>query len=125
NGDPVLLTNQSINAASYSWYINGSYSSSAKDIVIYPVTGVNEIMLVASNGMCNDSVYSYIIRHAGFSVGAPILKKQFNPPGMAIEPFCMAPGRAAGYLLAADYFLPERNTSTSKATCLVHINENG
>lgn len=125
NGNPVLLTNQSTNAISYSWYINGSYTSPAKDLTIYPVIGVNEIMLVASNGTCNDTVYSYIIWHGADSGAAAILKKQFNPPGMAFEPFCMATDKENGYLLAGDYFLPASNTFDSKTTCLIHINEKG
>src|SRR5258708_37519984 len=52
NGNPVLFTNKSTNAASYSWFINGSYLSGGKDLMISPVVGVNEIMLVASNGIC-------------------------------------------------------------------------
>src|SRR5450432_800793 len=125
NGNPVLLTNQSTNAISYSWYINGAYFSPAKDLTISPVTGVNEIMLVASNGTCNDTAYSYIIWHGAAAGSAPVLEKQFNPPGMAIEPFCMANDKANGYLFAADYFLPASNTFYSKTTCLIHINENG
>ena len=125
NGNPVLLTNQSTNAISYSWYINGSYASPAKDITIYPVIGVNEIMLVASNGTCNDTVSSYIIWHGADSGTAAILKKQFNPPGMSIDPFCIANDKVNGYLLAGDYFPPVRDNFGSKTTCLIHINENG
>jgi gliding motility-associated-like protein len=125
NGNPVLLTNQSTNAISYSWYINGSYASSVKDITIYPVIGVNEIMLVASNGTCSDSVSSYIIWHGADSGAAAILKKQFNPPGMSIDPFCIASDKANGYLLAGDYFPPVRDNFGLKTTCLIHINEDG
>ncbi len=125
NGNPVVLTNQSTNAISYSWFINGSYTSRATDFTIYPVSGVNEIMLVASNGTCNDTVYSYIIWHGADFDAAPVLKKQFNPPGMASEPFCMAADKANGYLLAGYYFLPSSNTFESKTTCITHINEMG
>lgn len=124
NGNPVLLTNESTNAGTYSWYINGSYSSSANDITISPVAGVNEIMLVASNGNCDDTAYSYIIWQ-GAASGSTAVKKQFNPPSLAIEPFCMASDKANGYLLAGDYFLPARDSFESKTTCFIRVNDKG
>lgn len=58
---PILILNQSINSNSFTWYVNDSVSSSAKDLVLNPTTGVIKIMLVASNGGCNDTAYSYVI----------------------------------------------------------------
>jgi gliding motility-associated-like protein len=53
------------------------------------------------------------------------LKKQFNPSGMAINPFCITASRANGYLIAADYYIPSTKTSEPKTTCLIRIDENG
>ena len=58
-------------------------------------------------------------------VPALFLKKQFNPPGMAINPFCMAAARDNGYLIAADYYIPSTQTFEPKTTCLIRVDENG
>jgi len=55
----------------------------------------------------------------------PSVAKQFNPAGMALEPFCMASDKANGYLLAGDTYPPERNTFLGKTTCLIRVDENG
>src|SRR5580700_9837801 len=68
NANPVLLTNQSVNATSYAWYANGDYVSSATDVTISPIAGVNEIELVALNGTCADTAYSYIFLDGPASV---------------------------------------------------------
>ena len=125
NGNPFFLTNQSANANAYTWYANGSYVSSATDLTISPVTGVNEIELVASNGTCADTAYSYIFLDGTASVGNSNMKKQFNPPGLPMSPFCMARDKVNGYLLAGDYVLPENSSFESGTTGLIRIDENG
>jgi len=124
SGSPVLLSNQSVNAGSYAWYQNGSFISSAADFSVKPVVGVNAMMLIASNGTCSDTAYSYIIWNGNAGTNG-IMKKQFNPSGMAIEPFCMASDKANGYLLAGAYFPPAPDNLKSKTTCLIRIDEKG
>jgi gliding motility-associated-like protein len=125
DGTPFFLINQSINATSYSWYINGAGVSSATDLTLSPVAGVNEIMLVAFHGTCADTVYSYIIREAVTSGGNANIKKQFNPPGLPMDPFCIAGDKANGYLLAGDYGHPASALNPAKTTGLIRIDENG
>src|ERR1700693_911437 len=59
NGSPIFFENQSLNSSSFSWFINGVFTSSQKDFTLNPSLGVNEIMLVASNGICTDTSFSY------------------------------------------------------------------
>lgn len=55
NGNALLFPNRSINSSSYEWYINGLFASPGTDFLYYPSIGVNEIMLIASNGIGRDS----------------------------------------------------------------------
>src|SRR5882757_3211843 len=61
NGIPLFFENQSTNASSYTWFVNGTFASSQKDFTITPSLGVNEIKLVASDGICSDTSFSFII----------------------------------------------------------------
>ncbi|HMH33790.1 MAG TPA: gliding motility-associated C-terminal domain-containing protein [Puia sp.] len=54
-----------------------------------------------------------------------VFQKQYNPPGNAMEPFCMARDRSGGYLLTGNYYLPSANNFVTRTTSLVHINEKG
>jgi gliding motility-associated-like protein len=125
SGNPIVLTNQSVNANSYSWYINGSLVSSSTDFTISPIIGVNEIYLVASNGSCQDTSYSYILRNGAVSGGNGNLKKQFRAAGYPMDPFCIARDRSNGYLIAGDYELPVTSSFESRTTGLFRIDENG
>jgi len=125
NGNPIFLTNHSGHAGSYAWYANGSYVSSATDLTISPIIGVNEIVLVASNGTCADTAYSYIIREGTAPGGNSNIKKQFSSTGYPMVPFCMARDRLNGYLIAGDYELPVTSTFESRTTGLIRIDENG
>src|SRR6202035_3621326 len=125
NGSPIFFENQSLNSNSFSWFINGVFASSQKDFTFNPSLGVNEIMLVASNGICTDTSFSYIIWDGVAAGQYRNFHKQYNPGGMAMEPFCMASDQSRGYLLSGDYYLPAANNFVSKTTCLVHIDEKG
>jgi len=59
------------------------------------------------------------------SAGNSNMKKQFNPPGLPMEPFCMARDKVNGYLLAGDYVLPENSSFEPGTTGLIRIDENG
>jgi len=125
NGNPIFLENRSLNSNSFAWFINGLFTSSEADLIFYPSLGVNEIMLVVSNGICSDTSFSFIIWD-GIAAGQyGNFQKQYNPEGMAMEPFCMANDQSKGYLLAGDYYLPSENNFVSKTTCLVHIDGRG
>jgi gliding motility-associated-like protein len=123
--NPFFLTNQSVHAGSYAWYVNGSFVSSATDLTISPETGVNEIVLVASNGTCADTAHSYIILEGTASGGNSNMKKQFSATGYPLVPFCIARDRSNGYLIAGDYELPVTSTFESRTTGLIRIDENG
>jgi gliding motility-associated-like protein len=125
NGNPLLFVNQSINSNSLTWYINGSFSSSGEDLLLNPLTGVNEIMLVASSGICIDTAYSYIILDGIVPGQYSNFQKQYNPAGKAMEPFCLASDKSNGYLLAGNYYLPSENNFVSRTTSLAHIDEKG
>jgi gliding motility-associated-like protein len=52
----VILTSNSTNATTYSWFINGSPTyNNTNTLYYYFQTGLYEIMLVASNGNCSDT----------------------------------------------------------------------
>jgi gliding motility-associated-like protein len=53
------------------------------------------------------------------------MKKHFNPPGLSMDPFCIARDKVNGYLLAGDYLLPANPSFGSKTTGLIRIDENG
>ena len=122
---PILILNQSINSNSFTWYVNDSVSSSAKDLVLNPTTGVIKIMLVASNGGCNDTAYSYVILEGNIRGQYDDFQKQYNSPGTAMEPFCFTGDKSNGYLLSGDYFIPSVNNFVSRSTSLFHIDEKG
>ena len=61
NASPLFFENQSSNASSFSWFINGSFISSQRDLTLIPSLGINEIMLVATDGICSDTSFSFII----------------------------------------------------------------
>ncbi|HMH23732.1 MAG TPA: gliding motility-associated C-terminal domain-containing protein [Puia sp.] len=61
----------------------------------------------------------------GIPAGNSNQKKQFNPPGLSMEPFCMARDKGNGYLLAGDYLLPANPSFGPKTTALIRIDENG
>jgi gliding motility-associated-like protein len=65
------------------------------------------------------------ISQGGTPVGNNNMKKQFNPPGLPMEPFCIARDKVNGYLLAGDYVLPENSSFESGTTGLIRIDENG
>ncbi|HET7003316.1 MAG TPA: hypothetical protein VFI33_18465, partial [Puia sp.] len=125
NGDPIFFVNHSSNAISFSWFINGSLISSQRDFTLNPSLGVNEIMLVASDGICSDTSFSFIIRDGAAGGQFGNFQKQYHPVGMAMEPFCMAADQTGGYLMAGDFYLPEANNFISKTTCLLHIDGKG
>jgi gliding motility-associated-like protein len=124
-GNPIFFENQSLNSSSFAWYLNGVFTSSQKDFTLNPALGVNEIMLVSSDGICSDTSFSFIIWDGIASVQYENFQKQYHPTGMAMEPFCMAIDRNKGYLFAGDYYLPDANNFISKTTCLVHIDGKG
>ena len=123
-GAPLFFVNQSSNASSYSWFINGSFISSQRDLTLNPTLGVSEIMLVATDGICSDTSFSFIIWDGVGNVYGNF-QKQYHPAGMAMEPFCMAADKSNGYLLAGDFFLPAANNFISKTTGLFRIDEKG
>jgi gliding motility-associated-like protein len=125
NENPILILNQSINSNSFNWYTNDSFISAGKDLLLYPIAAVTEIMLVASNGICNDTAYSYVILNGNFSGQYNNFQKQYNPPGEAMDPFCITGDKSNGYLLTGDYYLPSENNFESKTTSLFHIDEKG
>src|ERR1700746_1280716 len=55
NGNPLFFQNRSSNAGTFAWFINGVFASSQKDFTLTPSLGVNEIKLVASDGICSDT----------------------------------------------------------------------
>src|SRR4029077_13996545 len=118
NGNPLFFGNQSSNASSYTWFVNGTFASSQKDFTITPSLGVSEIKLVASNGTCSDTSFSFIIWDGATGGQYKNFQKQFHPAGMAMEPFCMAADQNSGSLLAGDFYLPVANNFISKTTCL-------
>jgi gliding motility-associated-like protein len=125
NGSPLFFKNLSSNASSFTWFINGTIASSQKDFTITPSLGVNEIKLVASDGTCSDTSFSFIIWD-GIAGGQYMnFQKQYHPAGMAMEPFCMAADQKDGFLLAGDFYLPEPNNFISKTTCLLRIDGKG
>ena len=105
--------------------MNGIFASSQSDFTLNPSLGVNEIMLVASNGICTDTSFSYIIWDGVAAGQYRNFQKQYNPAGKAMEPFCMTNDKSNGYLLAGDYYLPSENSFVAKTTSLVHIDEKG
>jgi gliding motility-associated-like protein len=123
--NPLLFINQSKNSNSFIWNVNGSFSSSQKDLVVKPSAGVTEVMLIASNGICSDTSFSYVILDGIFPGQYCNYQKQYNPLGKAMEPFCLTEDKQNGYLLAADYYLPSQNDLELRTTALVHINEQG
>jgi gliding motility-associated-like protein len=125
SGNPIILENQSLNSNSISWFINGLFTSSQADLIFYPSSVVNEIMLVAYNGICTDTAYSYIILNGSVPGQYNNFQKQYNPAGNAMEPFCMTNDKSNGYLLAGDYYLPSENSFVTRTTSLVHIDEKG
>lgn len=58
-------------------------------------------------------------------IGQNGVKKQFNPPGLPMQPFCIARDKANGYLLAGNYGHPASSFDPSKTTGLIRIDENG
>jgi len=52
-------------------------------------------------------------------------QKQLNPPGKAMDPFCMTSDQSNGWLLAGAFYLPTVNDLIFKTTCLIHLNEQG
>lgn|GEM_PF-1741025 len=125
NANPLFFENKSFNASSFSWFINGSFASSQKDFTITPPLGVSEIKLVASDGICSDTSFSYIIWDGSIDAGYGNFQKQYHPAGMAMEPFCIAADKSGGYLLAGDFYLPAANNFISKTTCLMQIDGKG
>ncbi len=125
NGKPLFIVNQSINASSYSWYINDSFSSAGNNLLLNPLAAVNEIMLVASNGLCQDTAYSFVILQQALPGQYDDFQKQYNPAGQAMEPFCLASDKSKGYLLAGDYYIPSENNFITRTSSFVHIDEKG
>jgi gliding motility-associated-like protein len=125
NGSPFFFKNLSSNASSFAWFINGTFASSQKDFTITPSLGVNEIKLVASDGICSDTSFSYIMWYGLTGAQYKNFQKQYHPPGMAMEPFCMAADQSGGYLLAGDFYLPAANNFIFKTTCLLRIDGKG
>jgi len=125
NGNPLLFVNQSINSSSFNWYLNGSFISSGNDLIVNPLPGVTQVMLVASNGICIDTAFSYIIFDGAFPGQYNNFQKQYNPAGQAMEPFCLTNDKSNGYLLAGDYYVPSENSFVTRTTSLVHIDEKG
>ena len=82
-------------------------------------------MLVASDGTCSDTSFSFIIWEGVTGDQYKNFQKQYHPPGMAMEPFSMAADQTDGYLMAGDFYLPEANNFISKTTCLLRIDEKG
>ena len=83
NGNPLFFENQSSNANSYTWFVNGVLASLQKDFTFAPSLGVNEIKLVASDGKCSDTSFSFIIWDGNTGVQYKNFQKQFHPAGMA------------------------------------------
>jgi gliding motility-associated-like protein len=125
NGNPVFFENHSSNASSFAWFINGVFVSSQRDFTMTPSLGVNEMMLVASDGICSDTSFSFIIWDGVAGGQYENFQKQYHPVGMAMEPFCMAADQNDGYLLAGDFYLPAVNNFISKTTCLLRIDRKG
>ncbi len=65
------------------------------------------------------------ISQVGTPLGNNNMKKQFDPPGLPMEPFCIARDKVNGYLLAGDYVLPENSFFEPGTTGLIRIDENG
>jgi gliding motility-associated-like protein len=125
NSNPINFENQSLNSTSVAWYVNGLFVSSQGNYNVYPAPGVNELMLVASNGTCSDTTYSFVIMDGASPGQNSNFQKQYNPAGKAMEPFCMTGDKSKGYLLAGDYYLPSVNNFVTRTSSLVHIDENG
>ena len=125
NENPILFLNQSLNSNSFAWYINGSFSTSSRDLLLNPTVGVSEIMLVAANGTCNDTMYSFVILEGNSQTQFGNFQKKYNPPGETMEPFCLTRDRSDGYLLSGDYYIPSVNNFVSRSTSLFHIDEKG
>ncbi|HTB24242.1 MAG TPA: gliding motility-associated C-terminal domain-containing protein [Puia sp.] len=124
-GNTIILENQSLNSNSIAWFINGSFTSSQTDLIFYPSSVVNEIMLVAYNGVCTDTAYSYIILNGNVPGQYNNFQKQYHPADQAMEPFCLTNDKSNGYLLAGDYYVPSENSFVTRTTSLVHIDEKG
>ncbi|OFY70779.1 MAG: hypothetical protein A3G23_14730 [Bacteroidetes bacterium RIFCSPLOWO2_12_FULL_37_12] len=57
SGKAVILTNTSQNSYSQNWYINGILSDSTLNfITVFPVPGVKQIMLIAYDSTCADTL---------------------------------------------------------------------
>jgi gliding motility-associated-like protein len=125
NGNPLSFVNQSMNAGSFNWYINGSFISSGNNLVVNPLPGVNQVMLIASNGICVDTAFSYIIFDGAFPGQYSNFQKQYHPPDEAMDPFCLASDKSNGYLLAGAYYVPSQNNFVSKTSSLIHIDVKG
>jgi gliding motility-associated-like protein len=125
NSNPIIFENQSLNSSSVAWYINGLFAASTDNLTVSPLTGVNEIMLVASNGTCSDTTYTYVFLEGTSSGQNSYFQKQYNPVDKAMEPFCLAADKSKGYLLAGDYYMPSVNNSITRTSSLIHIDENG
>jgi gliding motility-associated-like protein len=123
NGNPILFVNQSINAASIQWFVNGQPASAGGTLTFSPAIGVSEIKLIAANGNCLDTAYSYVIWDGVQPGQYSNLQKQFHPPGNAMEPFCITSDQSGGWLLAGNYYIPSANDFVTRSTCLFHINE--
>ena len=80
-------------------------------------------MLVASDGPCSDSAYSFVIRDGAGQYGH--FQKQYSPEGQAMEPFSIASGKEGGYLLAGNYYPPSANGFLARTTVLAHIDGKG
>src|SRR5450631_1598143 len=123
NGNPILFVNQSINASSSEWFVNGMPVSPGVNLTYRPAIGVNEIKLIVSNGICMDTAYSYVIWDGIIPGQYSNLQKQFHPPGNAMEPFCMTGDQAGGWLLAGSYYIPSANNFETQSSSLFHIND--
>jgi hypothetical protein len=125
NRNPFFFQNRSSNAGTSAWFVNGVFASSQKDFTLIPSLGVTEIKLVASDGTCSDTSFSFIIWNGITNSQYSNFQKQFHPAAMAMEPFCMAADHDGGYLLAGDFYLPQPNNFISKTTCLLRIDGKG
>jgi gliding motility-associated-like protein len=125
DGNDLLMANRSSNANSYEWFINDVLVSRDRDLQVHPSAGVSKIMLVATNGTCRDSIYSFVIRNGIYPDQYNSFQKRYNPAGKSMEPFCMASDKSGGYLVAANYYTGSENNFVTKSTALLHINEKG
>jgi gliding motility-associated-like protein len=125
NSNPIIFENQSLNSSAVAWYVNGLFAASSENLTVSPVTGVNEIMLVASGGTCSDTIYTYVFLEGASPVQSSYFQKQYNPKDKAMEPFCLTDDKSNGYLLAGDYYIPSVNNTVTRTSTLVHVDENG